>query len=248
MANREAPIVNLLKKAGIPNPEGFLRGIKTARSIPMNTADPTFSYEEVTKKNSPGLTKAYTQGRALEGQFGESGLDTMIKRQQKRSIYKPIFNKGMINEFKLPAETMFGDTVTPEMVGRSLPGAIAADFATSADKFVRGITGAAGIKNVDTSPLWTAGGRLASEGEFAAVSRRGDKSGVSDDLLNAGNLGLYFATGTGAALKGSKVLLELAKKRNAAKAAMAASKSKSVRIPAEIGETASQTIGYSLYN
>ena len=45
-----------------------------------------------------------------------------------------------------------------------------------------------------------------------------------------------------------KKIKELAKKRKAAKAAMEASKSNSVRIPAEIGETAGQTVGYSLYN
>ena len=183
-------------------------GIGTSLQGMVTSTGPTVNVDELQGKD----LIPYTQGRNLEGLMGnEVGLDTLIKRSQTRTPYKITFNKNQPTETYY-TDTQFGDNVSPEMFLRDVFKGLATDFATSADKLVRGTTDIE-----DTSKLWTFGGLLANEAEFAAQSRRGDKSGARDDILNAINLGSY-ALGGARTLGAGKVAGQVIK--NAGKGAI----------------------------
>lgn len=199
----------------------FNQGISNARALD-NTMNwqPTVSAEKITSSSAPAdraMLNLQQQGRAMENMFGQQvdpfgrrvdPADARAYREMtgRNPLYKFVFDKGSQHESSAYSNIREPDTMTE--VAKSIP----TDFATSLDKLVRGISG----DRADTAALFTLGGRLANEGEFAYESRRGDKAGIVDDLLNAGNLAAYAVGGSGAALRGAGLAAKLGKGYNAA--------------------------------
>lgn len=238
--------------------------IDSARGIPINRASPKIDVElvdENSKGKDASVFNLYQQGRSLEGLFGNqvnefgepvNPTDQATYRETfgRNPVAKIILNKGETTPIQtgvnsvtgkpiykdVSKEFSFYDTTQPrtdwlnEMM-KSYP----AMFATSADKFIRGITGAFGIDNVSTAPIWTFGGTLADNSEFDYVSRKGDKKGIADDLLNAADLATYFAGGTGTVLKAGSLGFKLAKAAKTANRLKKASTMNRYTLPFDIG-------------
>jgi hypothetical protein len=176
----------------------------------------------------------------MEGLFGDQvnpfgqKVDPAAQRKYRETfgrnpLYKFTFDKDSQRESNVYANIQEPDVMT------ELAKAIPTDFATSVDKLARGLTGAVGIDNVDTSSFWTGGGRFANKGEFAYESRKGDKSGIADDLLNAANVATYLLGGSGVALKGAGAVAKAGKGYNAASTLNKAAKMGRVTNTLDIG-------------
>jgi hypothetical protein len=220
--------------------EQFNQGLSSARGLEgMVAAQPTVSAEKVTASSDPvsrGILNTQTQGRNMEGLFGDQvnpfgqKVDPAAQRKYRETfgrnpLYKFTFDKDSQRESNVYANIQEPDVMT------ELAKAIPTDFATSVDKLVRGVSG----DRANTSSLFTLGGRLANKGEFAYESRKGDKSGIADDLLNAANVATYLVGGSGVALKGAGAVAKAGKGYNAASTLNKAAKMGRVTNTLDIG-------------
>lgn len=198
----------------------FNQGLSNARGLEgMIVARPTISAEKVTDKSDPisrGMLNMQRHGNALMGLMSKPPVPTKSASKASggynadytapQDLYKLTVDKGSPHEQTV--YDLFKQPDTLVSIAQSIP----TDFATSVDKLVRGVSG----DRVDAGGLFTLGGRLANEGEFAYESRRGDRAGIADDLLNAANVAAYLVGGSGAGLRGAGALAKAAKGYNAA--------------------------------
>jgi hypothetical protein len=218
----------------------FKEGVTNARALEgLTKYTPTISAEKVTDKSDPvsrGILNMQTQGRNMEGLFGNQvnafgqKVDPAAQRAYREMtgrnpLYKFSVDKGTQNEVNIYENIQEPDVATA--IAKGIP----TDFATSVDKLVRGVSG----DRVDTSSLFTLGGRLANAGEFAYESRKGDRAGVVDDIQNAGNILGYLVGGGGTTLRGAALLAKLGKGYDAAATLSKASKMGRVTNPIDIG-------------
>lgn len=229
----------------------YRQGISSGRALGgMINAQPTVAAEKVTDKSDPisrGILNMQTQGRNMEGLFGDQvnpfgqKVDPAAARAYREAtgrnpLYKFTFDKDTQREGNVYANIQEPDVMAE--VAKALP----TDFATSLDKLVRGVSG----DRADTSRLFTLGGRLANEGEFAYESRKGDKAGIADDLLNAANLATYVIGGSGAALKGAGLAVKAGKGYDTAATLNKAARMGRVTNPLDVGVPVAAQAGPSI--